>query len=79
MLSVSLRPIPIDFEWNECGVNVMVKVGLMDIERRREMGPRRWLVPVSSNFIGAACTIGRLCPGPPGTSKGEEGMCICGD
>jgi hypothetical protein len=27
MLRVSLWPIPIDFEWNECGVNVMVKVG----------------------------------------------------
>jgi len=36
MLSVSLRSIPIDFEWNECGVNVMVRVGLMDIERGRE-------------------------------------------
>ena len=36
MLSVSLRPIPIDFEWNECGVNVMVRVGRMDIERGRE-------------------------------------------
>ena len=36
MSSVSLRPIPIDFEWNECGVNVMVRVGLIDIERGRE-------------------------------------------
>ena len=35
-LSVSLRPTLIDFEWNECGVDVMVNVGLMDIERRRE-------------------------------------------
>ena len=35
-LSVSLRPIPIDLEWNERGVNVMVRVGLMDIERGRE-------------------------------------------
>ena len=36
MLSASLRPIPIDFEWSECGVNVMVRVCLMDIERGRE-------------------------------------------
>jgi hypothetical protein len=39
MLRVSLQPIPIDFEWNECGVNVVVEVRLMDIERRRGMGP----------------------------------------
>jgi hypothetical protein len=27
MLSASLRPTLIDFEWNECGVNVMIKIG----------------------------------------------------
>ena len=58
MLSASLRPIPIDFEWNQCGVNVMVRVCLMDIERGRE-----WIrVRVS---IGAAYATGLCCVGVP--------------
>ena len=71
MLSASLRPIPIDFEWNQCGVNVMVRVCLMDIERGRE-----WIrVRVS---IGAAYATGLLLRGRPGISTRREGTRTCG-
>ena len=65
MLSVSLRPIPIDFEWNECGVNVMVRVCLMDIERGREWIRVDGWCQFRRVSIGAAYATGLCCVGVP--------------
>ena len=78
MLSASLRPIPIDFEWNECGVNVMVRVCLMDIERGREWVRVDGWCQFRRVSIGAAYATGLLLRGRPGISTRREGTRTCG-
>jgi hypothetical protein len=54
MLSVSLRPIPIDFEWNECGVDIMAKVVRTDELPDDGDWVSVWVARTRSGDIGAA-------------------------